>query len=198
MAGRGLRETYISFGSGLKIGRFNAVEYFQDGSFYLLDSPGHAIGHMCALARVTTNPNSYIFMGGDSCHHKGEFRPSPYHPLPKTIIPNPLQTPGASCPGSLFEPLLRDDDREKPFYTIARLEDGKGVAHDVNEAEETKVMEADGSDGVLVVMAHDDTLKDVVSFFPSYANAFKENGWAEKGRWLFLRDSVGAVKYSTS
>lgn len=46
--GRELRE--IEFSQGLKIGRFNAFDYFSDGSFYLLDSPGHAIGHMCGLA----------------------------------------------------------------------------------------------------------------------------------------------------
>lgn len=196
--GRELRE--ISFDSGLKIGRFNAFDYFEDGSFYLLGSPDHAAGHMCALARVTTNPNSYIFMGGDSCHQGREFRPSPYHPIPTSITPNPLQNRGASCPGSLFEPLLRDDDREKRFYAIARVEDERGVAHDIDEAEKTieKVMEADGSDEVLVVMAHDDTLKEVVSFFSQYANTFEKNAWAENGRRLFLRDFIGAVRNSTS
>lgn len=142
---------------------------------------------MCALARVTANPRSYIFMGGDSCHHGGEFRPSPYHHLPKSITPIPIQTPGTSCPGSLFEPLLRDNDREKPFYTMARVKNGKGVAHDIDETEKTieKVMEADGSDEVFVVMAHDDTLKSVVSFFPQYANSFKGRRWAEKGDGCF-------------
>ena len=43
-------------------------------------------------------------------------------------------------------------------------------------------------------MAHDDTLLDVVDLFPKYANDFKQNGWAEKARWLFLKDFAGAVK----
>ncbi|KAF7949651.1 uncharacterized protein EAE97_003160 [Botrytis byssoidea] len=193
-ADRELRE--IAFNSGLKIGRFDAFDYFGDGSFYLLNSPGHTIGHMCALAKVKSNPNSYVFMGGDACHHGGEFRPSPYHPLSEFLTPPPLPSYGITCPGSLFEPLLRDNDRHKPFYAIARRDDGKEVAHDVDEAERTieKVMEVDASDEVLVVMAHDETLKDVVSFFPHYANNFRENGWVEKGRWLFLRDFIGAVK----
>ncbi|TVY65704.1 Cytochrome P450 monooxygenase andK [Lachnellula suecica] len=191
--GRELRE--IAFNQGLKIGRFNAFDYFGDGSFYLLDSPGHAIGHMCGLARVTAN--NFIFMGGDSCHHGGELRPSKYLPLPSSISPNPLHpSSSAPCPGSLFEPLYRDDDGTKPFYAIARLPDGKGVAHDEDEAEETigKVIEADANDEVLVVMAHDDSLLDVVDFFPKYANDFKHKGWVEKGRWLFLKDFKGAVK----
>lgn len=191
--GRELRE--ITFKQGLKIGRFEAFDYFGDGSFYLLDSPGHAIGHMCGLARG--EENSFIFMGGDSCHHGGEFRPSQYRPLPSSISPNPLH-PGSStpCPGSLFEDLYRDGDSKKPFYAIARLPDGKGVAHDVNEAERTieKVIEADAQDGVLVVMAHDESLLGLVDFFPKYANGFKSKGWAEKGRWLFLKDFAGAVK----
>lgn len=188
---RHLRE--ISFDQGLKIGRFNAFDYFGDGSFYLLDSPGHAIGHLCGLARVTAN--TFIFMGGDACHHAGQFRPSQYVPLPSSISPNPLSLGSSTpCPGSLFEDLYRDGDGKKPFYAIAKGEGG--IAHDADEAERTigKVVEADARDEVLVVMAHDSTLLDVADFFPKYANDFKEKGWVEKGRWLFLKDFAGAVK----
>lgn len=193
-AGRELRE--LVFDQNLKIGRFDALDYFGDGSFYILDSPGHAVGHLCAFARVTTD--SFIFMGGDACHHGGEFRPSAYHPLPESISPNPLdamRTQESVCPGALFEPILRDGDRTKPFYKIADPEDGSGVAYDVKEAEETigKVIEADANDAVFVVMAHDDTLLDLVDFFPKYANEFKKKGWAEEGRWLFLKDFAVAV-----
>lgn len=195
-AGRELRE--LVFDQGLKIGRFEALDYFGDGSFYLLDSPGHTIGHICGFARVTKEPNSFILMGGDACHHGGEFRPSQYHPLPTSISPNPLDilhSKSSICPGALFEPLLRDGDRRKPFYAIANPEDGSGVAYDVKEAEETvgKVIEADANDEVFVVMAHDETLLGVVDFFPKYADGFRERGWVEEGRWLFLRDFAGAV-----
>lgn len=191
--GRELRE--IAFSQGLKIGRFEAFDYFGDGSFYLLNSPGHAIGHMCGLARVTSN--SFIFMGGDACHHAGEFRPSQYLPLPSSISPNPLDLKRQNpCPGSIFEDLLPNGDKTKPFYKIARLEDGKGIAHDADEAQVTieKVIEIDARDEVFVVMAHDDSLLDVVDFFPKFANAFEQKGWVEKGRWLFLKDFAGAVK----
>lgn len=190
--GRELRE--IAFSQGLKIGQFDAFDYFGDGSFYLLDSPGHAIGHICGLARVTGT--SFIFMGGDSCHHAGEFRPSQYLPLPSSVSPNPLDLKSSKpCPGAMFEELLPGGDQTKPFYKIARLNDGSGVAHDVDEAEATieKVIEADARDEVLVVMAHDDSLLNVVDFFPKYANEFVQKGWVEKGRWLFLKDFAGAV-----
>ncbi|KAF3002588.1 hypothetical protein E8E13_008282 [Curvularia kusanoi] len=58
-ANRELRE--ISFDTELKIGQFPAFDYFGDGSFYLLDSPGHAIGHLCGLARTTTDEGGTAF-----------------------------------------------------------------------------------------------------------------------------------------
>ncbi|GAW20430.1 hypothetical protein ANO14919_099360 [Xylariales sp. No.14919] len=33
-----------------RIGRFDAFDYFGDGSFYLLNAPGYAVGHLCGLA----------------------------------------------------------------------------------------------------------------------------------------------------
>ncbi|KAF7905501.1 uncharacterized protein EAF01_006022 [Botrytis porri] len=151
---------------------------------------------MGALAKVKTNPSSYVFKGGDACHHGSEFRPSPYHPLPEFLTPAPSSSCGTNSPGSLFGPLLRGNGRNRPFYAIARRDDGTAIVYDVDEAETKieKVMEMDASDEVLLVMAHDETLKDVVSFFPHYTNSFRESGRAEKGRWFFLRDFMGAVK----
>ncbi|KAE8453648.1 hypothetical protein EG329_009159 [Mollisiaceae sp. DMI_Dod_QoI] len=189
--GRELRE--IAFDQGIKIGRFNAFDYFGDGSFYLLDSPGHAIGHICGLARVTSSPNSFIFMGGDACHHGGEFRPTQYLPIPSSIAPNPFDIKSSTpCPGSLFDHLYRDGDKFKPFYALTAK-----AAHDVVEAEETigKVIEADAHDEIFVAMAHDESLLPVVDFFPKYANDFKAKGWVQDTRWSFLKDFAQAVEH---
>ncbi|KAL1904510.1 hypothetical protein Sste5344_009798 [Sporothrix stenoceras] len=63
----------LSFDSDLRVGQFKAIDYFNDGSLYLLDAPGHAIGHTCALARVTNGDSqtqdTFVFMAGDTCHH---------------------------------------------------------------------------------------------------------------------------------
>lgn len=186
--GRELRE--IAFDQGLKIGGFDAFDYFGDGSFYLLNSPGHAVGHICGLARVTSSPNSFIFMGGDVCHHVGQFRPSQWRPLPALISPNPLnQRSLAACPGELFEHLLRESDREKSFYVVARPHDA-----DASDASVAKVQETDALDEVLVVIAHDTSLKTVATFFPKYADEFLKNGWVQNGRWLFLKDFADAVR----
>jgi hypothetical protein len=132
-------------------------------------------------------------MGGNACHHCGEFRPSKYLPLPDSIVPNPFELEhehGKSsksskpCPGALFDDLLPGRDRTKPFYEISNLPDGKGIAHDWAEATNTiaKVQECDAREEVLVVMTHDDSLLGVLEFFPSEANMFVEKGWVTEGR----------------
>jgi glyoxylase-like metal-dependent hydrolase (beta-lactamase superfamily II) len=199
-AGRQLREMADKDFS-LRIGRFRAFDYFGDGSFFLLDAPGHAIGHLCAFARVTSNPDSFIFMGGDSYHHGGEIRPSPYMPLPEFISPHPFLLPTAwaslpspVCPGSLFEKLspLPNGGEKRPFYEPAR--EG-GVNFDVDEAIRTikKLQEADVADNVFVASAHDVSLLGVVDFFPAKANDFMDRDWVRKCRWRFLRDFAVAV-----
>lgn len=58
-----------------------------------------------------------------------------------------------------------------------------------------KLGEFDGWENVLTVLAHDDTLVDVVGFFPeSRANGWKKEGWRERGLWRFLGDLSRAVE----
>jgi glyoxylase-like metal-dependent hydrolase (beta-lactamase superfamily II) len=191
----------------LRIGRFPAIDYFGDGSFYLLDSPGHAIGHVCGLARVTAGggpdggPDSFILMGGDAVHHGGELRPHPWHPLPASITPHPFLAAaaaagGSPCPGELFEGLLRDG-RDAPFYLPAVPANAPCVHHDVPEMIETikKLQECDAHDNILVVAAHDEFLMDVVDYFPRTANDFVRKGWVKQARWAFLKDFARAVGY---
>ncbi|KAK4443450.1 beta-lactamase-like protein [Podospora aff. communis PSN243] len=62
----------------LGIGGLRAHDYFGDGSFYLLDAPGHSLGHLNALARTTTDPDTFIFMAADSVHLGGDSKTVPY------------------------------------------------------------------------------------------------------------------------
>lgn len=91
----------LSFDSStISIGNMRAIDFFGDGSFFFLDAPGHAVGHINALARTSTNPSTFIYMGGDSFHHCAALRPNEYMPLPKSIeVPNLNPYP---CPGDLF------------------------------------------------------------------------------------------------
>ncbi|EGN94971.1 hypothetical protein SERLA73DRAFT_187253 [Serpula lacrymans var. lacrymans S7.3] len=45
-----------------------ALDLFNDGSFYLLDAPGHFPGHLAALARVA--PNRFVLLAADCCHNR--------------------------------------------------------------------------------------------------------------------------------
>ncbi|KAL2355243.1 beta-lactamase-like protein [Cryomyces antarcticus] len=191
--GRNLRE--VSFeeeGNGLKIGRFDAMDFFGDGSFYLLDSPGHAIGHMCGLARTTSSPPTFVLMGGDACHHGGEFRPTEYLPLPISISPSPIpKLHKGFCFGALFQQVQPDRKADVPFYHIA-----EGFAHDKKVATWSihGVEEFDAADNVLVAIAHDDTLLDVLDFYPKTLNHWREKDLSNKVRWTFLRDFAEAVE----
>ncbi|PFH55225.1 hypothetical protein XA68_10334 [Ophiocordyceps unilateralis] len=194
-AGRELRE--VSFAdSKVAVGRMSAIDYFGDGSFYLLDAPGHTVGHLCALARVTSSPqSSFILMGGDGCHHMAELRPSPFRPLPHDLDPSPLRNLPV-CPGALFEPLLwpqssstsNEPDRTRAIYDIAT---GPNAYH-TNPAETTrtiaKLQEVDAADNVFVVIAHDHHLLDLVDFFPATLDHFLVKGWPAASRWRFLAD----------
>ncbi|KAF8847000.1 putative N-acyl homoserine lactonase AttM [Acephala macrosclerotiorum] len=188
-ADRELRELCFT-DSGVKVGPFPSIDYFGDDSFYILDAPGHTVGHVNALARVTTNPDSFILMGADQL---AEMRPSRHHPLSDAISPHPFHLGSAvRCPGALFKSILRDGKTTKPFYGVAR----PGMLFgDPDAAEETvdKVIEADGSGNTFVMIAHDCHLKDVVETFPKYANDFLKKGWIEKRRWVFLKDFKEAV-----
>ncbi|KAI0344771.1 Metallo-hydrolase/oxidoreductase [Trametopsis cervina] len=46
----------------------HAIDFYGDGSLYLVDAPGHYRGHIAALARIA--PNTFVFLGGDTCHNR--------------------------------------------------------------------------------------------------------------------------------
>ncbi|KAI1676011.1 Metallo-beta-lactamase superprotein [Pyrenophora tritici-repentis] len=104
---RDMHEIDFSGPKGLKIGDFEAYDFYGDGSFFLLHSPGHAIGHMSALARTTADPPTFILLGGDIAHHCGEFRPSRYIPLPDIITPSPISHRAGAVLGDCFKPCIR-------------------------------------------------------------------------------------------
>lgn len=196
-AGRELEE--INFDkSSLEIAGFKAYDYHGDGSFYLLYSPGHAVAHMCGLARISSSPDRFVFMAGDACHYAGEFRPSEWVPLPESVDLGPKKGSGGPniCPGAVFERFLRDGDKSKSFYTHPNEPGGKFNPHDPEEDAKTvkNIQKSDASGDVLMVLAHDSSLEGVVGFFPKYLDEFVENGGIEKVRWLFLNDFVEAMR----
>lgn len=177
----------------LDIGAFHGYDYFGDGSFYLLDAPGYSIGHICAITRTTTSTDKFVFMGADTCHHNGEFRHSIYHPLPKSISPNPLERSAVhACPGESWAEYLKSSGRStgQPFFGIPKTSVGASYNHSVPAAIETieKVKDTGSGEDILVIIAHDESIKGIVSVFPASINDGKEKPWGISSRWAFLAD----------
>ena len=153
---------------------------------------------MSALARTTVSPPSFIFMGGDICHHAGVFRPSELLPLPETIKPSPLSPLNVTqrlnlCPGEMFLSLHPSHSPTEPFYKIAVDQNGQSLPYvDIDSAKDTiaKMQRIDRCEEVLVIMAHDASLRDVLSYWPNSANTWQVDGWKSKGTWRFLADFV--------
>ena len=173
--GRNVHE--INFDQGLTVGGFEAFDYFGDGSFYLLNAPGHAIGHMCALARTTVSPPSFVFMGADACHHPGVLRPTQHLPLPQSLI-------NASLTAEIRSP---NPPLDKPFCEVSF---SQLVFPDRQAAMETvrKIQELDASDNILVVMAHDLSLRTKIPLFPRKINGWEAENLKLDTRWLFCQD----------
>ncbi|KUI52982.1 Pisatin demethylase [Cytospora mali] len=179
----------------LRVGRFDAFDYFGDGSFYLLDSPGHSVGHMTALARVTTSDggdgDTFVFMGADACHHPGVLRPTEYLPLPAQVTPSPLRQVSAhACPGEVLQRLQRNGDAAEPFFDVSPV-----LFPDHAAALETvdKIAELDAADNIFVILAHDESIKGHIDLFPLAINEWKSKGLRSATRWLFCKDFAGAL-----
>ncbi|KAK1990187.1 metallo-beta-lactamase superfamily protein [Colletotrichum falcatum] len=212
--GREVRELDFS-AAGLAVGGLDALDYFGDGSFYLLSAPGHALGHLNALAR-TTPGGSFVYMAADSFHHPSVLRPHAGARLPDAVDVRAPGRPGGNgggrlcCAGRAFHAIhpvagnaaglghysavlgpAGGDADGVAFHTIPETPEGDTLlALDVRGARETlaAVRRFDASPDVLVVASHDDSLHGVMEYFPKGANGWKQKGWKESGRWLFLGD----------
>lgn len=181
-SGRQVRQVDFTPGraGSCKFGSFDAWDYFGDGSFYILDAPGHSTAHICAAARVT--PDTFVFMGADACHHVGVIRPSPWLPLPHELrLPDPVGV----CPGELLLAIHPHHTPDHPF-----LEPGARMFPDYAAALRTNraIQELDATGQVLVVIAHDHTLHPRMPLFPMSINEWKRLDLAAHTRWRFCDD----------
>lgn len=178
----------------LKLGEYEANDWFGDGSFYILNTPGHTTGHLCALARTTsstTGESTFVFLGGDVSHHGALFRPTEYLPIPETISPAPYDPPTStgSCPGEIYASIHRYHAEGKGYSSPFCIMKPDGpVDEDPALAQKTldKIHPFDGDDDIFTIYAHDGTLLDIVDFFPKNLNAWKEKNWGKLGHWRFL------------
>ncbi|KAF9043734.1 Metallo-hydrolase/oxidoreductase [Hymenopellis radicata] len=174
---------------GFKIGDLDALDYFGDGSFYILDTPGHCPGHVSALARVT--PASFTFLGGDCCHHVGDLRPTVHHhhfsPCPLDIVEQARRTvDGAQFPptnAAGFDLLNR---------TTPMLEPGEPMYDDYTKAKETleKIAALDAHPDVLTLLPHDASLigEHGIDLFPASVDDWQAKGSKEMLVWGFMKE----------
>ena len=170
-----------------QIGRFKALDYFGDGSFYLLDSPEHAVRHMCGLALTTNHPATFILLGNDVFRYAGIIRPSIRLAIPESISPHLCASTSdkAFCPGHTGEQLQKSRGRVT-FQSVYDMTFGL----DISLANRTKLMleDLDCDEKVFVIIAHDSTVRDGVPHFPASLNDWKERGWGRDVKWTFQRD----------
>ena len=179
-------------GQSLKLGKFEALDLYGDGSFYLLNTPGHTVGHLSALARTTVDPPTFIFMGGDIAHQGGEFRPTQYMPLPEDISPNPfshaLPKPALTCPGDIFAAIHPKKSRTEPFFDPTTAPGAWHHCPYEAKASIDKMTEFDAYENIFPVIAHDNSLYGNVDIYPKPANEWLAKGWKDKTRWGWLNE----------
>ncbi|KAJ7258722.1 beta-lactamase-like protein [Mycena haematopus] len=193
--------TKVDFASSkLSFAGLKAVDYFGDGSLYLLDTPGHLPGHLTALARVT--PSSFLVLGGDTYHHAGQARPRPAfqkaYPCPAHLIEESKSAvstdyfwshgsaTGAFDISSRAAQLLAMSDLPDSFY-----------ADPVTAAvslEKVAVFDADPD--FFIVTAHDISLRETIPYFPAYINGWQASGLKQRAVWNFIDQTNPAFVFS--
>ncbi|KAJ7777214.1 beta-lactamase-like protein [Mycena metata] len=184
----------LSF-SGLK-----AIDYFGDGSFYLLNTPGHLPGHLTALARVT--PTSFISLGGDTFHHPGEARPRPdfqkMYPCPAHLLE---ETKSSISTDYFWSPKSRDgvfDLRSRAQQFLAPSDLPGAFIADAEQAEVSgdKLATFDADGDFFMIVSHDISLREEIPYFPDSLNNWKANGLKERVVWNFVDKANPAFIFS--
>ena len=187
-----------------EIGGYAAHDAFGDGSFYILSSPGHTVGHLCALARTTSSPfSTFAFLGGDCAYHCGEFRPSPYAPLPQQIAfkattwqfqkgsragpPNLGSRKVLLCAGEFVRDMVHPQkSATEPFYDTPPEPVVQNHAEACDSVAKMELFDA--HDDVLVCISHDPTLMNHLPFYPYTLNDWHKKGYKKRVHWEFLHD----------
>ncbi|KAK1226012.1 hypothetical protein PQX77_011030 [Marasmius sp. AFHP31] len=181
----------------LEIGGQPALDYFNDGSLYIINMPGHVVGHVAALARV--KPDSFILLGGDTFHHVGQIRPNPHihktYPAPEELVEATRKTVSAEYFAAPGETEFNLTERATPLLSVppppSSYQDRTAALESQRAASAL-----DAQRDILVVAAHDITLAGVIGFFPETLNEWKEKGWKEQSIWAFLDEKNVAFRFS--
>ncbi|KAJ7642806.1 beta-lactamase-like protein [Mycena polygramma] len=181
--------------SGLK-----AIDYFGDGSFYLLNTPGHLPGHLTALARVT--PTSFIALGGDTFHNAGEARPRPQFqkafPCPAHLLE---ETKTSISTDYFWSPHSHDGafdilSRAQQLLAVSDLPDSFYADPVASQISLEKLATFDADPDIFVLIAHDISLRDSLPYFPESLNNWQAIKLKENTVWNFVEKTNPAFVFS--
>ncbi|KAJ6493202.1 hypothetical protein C8R45DRAFT_824920 [Mycena sanguinolenta] len=186
----------------LTFGGMKAIDQFGDGSFYLLDAPGHLAGHMIALARVTSS--SFILLGADSLHHVGQLRPSGAFqanvPCPgellaeaRSAISTDFFWSAKTKPGAFDIP-----SRTQPFFALSDLADTFYADPVAATLSVDKIAAFDADPDFLTVIAHDRSILATLPYFPTSLNTWQADKLKAKLAWLFVNPANPAFLFSSA
>ncbi|RAH69235.1 MBL fold metallo-hydrolase [Aspergillus aculeatinus CBS 121060] len=159
----------------LEIGGLKALDYFGDGSFYLLSAPGHALGHLNALCRTTED--TFFYFAGDSVDQLSVLQTS--SPSDPSVYVHALSR---SCPGAALHARANRPKSEHP--SEAPSLEKEAAARETLAA----VQRFDADDRVFVVAAHDTSIHEILELFPETSNDWKAKDLKRKGRYSFLEE----------
>ncbi|KAL0564151.1 hypothetical protein V5O48_017904 [Marasmius crinis-equi] len=195
-AGRNVEE--LDFGnSKLQIAGLSAIDFFNDGSLYLIDMPGHCPGHIVALARVKND--SFLLLGGDTCHHPGQIRPNQHihesYPCPGHIIDAARKSVSAEHFATSGTKEFDLKTRDTPLLSVppppsAYTDQERSIAS------QKTLSVLDAHKDIFVVTSHDPTLVGVIDLAPERLDNWKEKGWKESAIWAFLDEKHKAFRFS--
>ncbi|KAJ7931669.1 beta-lactamase-like protein [Mycena leptocephala] len=183
--------TKIDFtSSNLTFSGLRAIDYFGDGSFYLLDTPGHLLGHLTALARVT--PTSFISLGGDAFHHAGQARPQPQfqknYPCPAHLLEETKSSISTDYFWSPHSSIGSFDMLSRAFQLlgVSDLPDSFYVDPVTAQVSLEKLATFDADEDIFVVISHDISLRSSIPYFPESLNDWKASHLKERTVWNFV------------
>lgn len=187
-----------------EVAGLKAYDYFGNGSMFLLHSPGHTADHMTALVRTTVGQNgegdTFMLLGGDSCHFPGVLRPTRANPLPENLTQssetesfNPVSLPCPCATWTSHHPRAQDHDeaRKLPFYVPSTADPGSFYLDQPLALKTISKLQAlDANPNVFVTIAHDPTLGEVLPKLGSglTVNDWKEAGYKKKAMWGWLKE----------
>ena len=174
-------------------------------------SQQHAVGHVCGLARTTSD--TFVLLGGDCCHFTGVFRPTPFVPLPSHIASSSASKslhPGYySQTVSTMSPPTKEDDADvgsdadkgntapltglaSPICRLAMHEHSFYEFAQLAQQSVEKLQPLDAHPNIMICLAHDNALFQELPLYN--ADTSKDiNDWFELGikerlRWRFLSE----------